>query len=384
MSLDSHYRVLGVGQDVDEKTLKKVYRSLIRKNHPDVSNDPNAEEITIKIITAYETVLADLIGPAVIPEPAQKEPSVSNHDNSKFEFEGEIFDLGMDLSFLMTAEIRENLDRIAQNINKPTFVGDHFDELYYHVTEVSGGIKERLSEGRSPYSAEETGRSLGEDIVIQDEMIELITRVYLSNVSGAISQGDLEQVTELDLSSLSLDSISDLRHFTKLEVLDLSDTTIDRISDLGDIAQVKQLYAAGCDSIPLDLMTRLQHLELLDVAGNKIADIEPIAQLTCLTDLMLYDNNIVDLDSVGVLRNLRRLDLSLNPIKDISILRQLPNLEYLNLNWTRVDDFTPILDIPSIRFVDVSYYNDAVLERNSWIWEQLRQRDVFVKTELDD
>lgn len=374
MSLERHYRILGVGEDVDVKTLKKVYRSLIRKNHPDVSHTLNAEEITINIIEAYETILANLLGTVVNSKPAWEESPVPSSGNSVFEFNGEVFDIGIDLSIFVTADIREKLDRIAQIIHKPTFVGDYFNELYHHVTEVSSRIKHQL---KSSYNQSDI-------IAIQDEMIELVTRVYLGNVSSTITFGDLESITELDLSSLNLESISDLRHYTQLEMLDLSDATIDQLVDLSEITQIKQLYAAGCASISLDDVAKLRYLELLDLAGHKIADTEPLAQLTCLTELILYDNNIVHLDSIGTLDRLRRLDVSLNPIKDLSSLRKLSNLEYLNLNWTRVEDFTPMLDITSLRFVDISYYSDAVLERNSWIWELLRQRGVFVKTDIED
>ena len=38
------YEVLGVEKDADAKTIKRAFLKLARKLHPDVSDDPDAEE----------------------------------------------------------------------------------------------------------------------------------------------------------------------------------------------------------------------------------------------------------------------------------------------------------------------------------------------------
>lgn len=54
-----YYEVLGVGRDVTDDELKKVYRKLARQYHPDLHpDDPNAEEKFKEITEAYE-VLSD-------------------------------------------------------------------------------------------------------------------------------------------------------------------------------------------------------------------------------------------------------------------------------------------------------------------------------------
>jgi molecular chaperone DnaJ len=52
------YEVLGVARDVDEAALKRTFRSLARQLHPDVSDDPDAEEKFREVAEAYE-VLSD-------------------------------------------------------------------------------------------------------------------------------------------------------------------------------------------------------------------------------------------------------------------------------------------------------------------------------------
>jgi molecular chaperone DnaJ len=59
MEFKDYYAILGVPKDADEKTIKKAYRGLARKHHPDVNpGDKGAEERFKDISEAYE-VLSD-------------------------------------------------------------------------------------------------------------------------------------------------------------------------------------------------------------------------------------------------------------------------------------------------------------------------------------
>ncbi len=53
-----YYEILGVSRTADEKELKKAYRNLARKYHPDVNKDPGAEDKFKEINEAY-SVLSD-------------------------------------------------------------------------------------------------------------------------------------------------------------------------------------------------------------------------------------------------------------------------------------------------------------------------------------
>ena len=56
MSEKSYYDVLGVSKEASEADIKKAYRKLVRKYHPDVSDLPNADEKIAEINNAYETL----------------------------------------------------------------------------------------------------------------------------------------------------------------------------------------------------------------------------------------------------------------------------------------------------------------------------------------
>lgn len=56
MADKNYYEVLGVDRKASEADIKKAYRKLVRKYHPDVSDDPNADAKIAEINNAYETL----------------------------------------------------------------------------------------------------------------------------------------------------------------------------------------------------------------------------------------------------------------------------------------------------------------------------------------
>ena len=57
MAAKDYYQVLGVAQDADAEAIKKSYRKLARKYHPDANpDDPAAEERFKEISEAYRVV----------------------------------------------------------------------------------------------------------------------------------------------------------------------------------------------------------------------------------------------------------------------------------------------------------------------------------------
>ncbi len=58
--LDRYYQILGISTDSDEKALKRAFRKLALKLHPDVSKLPNAKEKFQELCEAYEVVLRQI------------------------------------------------------------------------------------------------------------------------------------------------------------------------------------------------------------------------------------------------------------------------------------------------------------------------------------
>ncbi len=53
----SFYELLGVGPSAESETLRKAYRRLARKHHPDVNADPRAHENMARINDAFQTLI---------------------------------------------------------------------------------------------------------------------------------------------------------------------------------------------------------------------------------------------------------------------------------------------------------------------------------------
>lgn len=56
MKFKDYYALLGVERDADPEAIKKSYRKLARKYHPDVSKEPGAEEKFKDVAEAYQTL----------------------------------------------------------------------------------------------------------------------------------------------------------------------------------------------------------------------------------------------------------------------------------------------------------------------------------------
>ncbi len=56
MDYKDYYKILGVARDASQEEIKRVYRRLARKFHPDVSKEANAEERFKEVQEAYEVL----------------------------------------------------------------------------------------------------------------------------------------------------------------------------------------------------------------------------------------------------------------------------------------------------------------------------------------
>ncbi|WP_435949980.1 DnaJ C-terminal domain-containing protein [Psychrobacter sp. DM8] len=56
MAEKNYYDILGVKKDASDAEIKKRYRKLVRQFHPDVSDDPDADNKIAEINNAYETI----------------------------------------------------------------------------------------------------------------------------------------------------------------------------------------------------------------------------------------------------------------------------------------------------------------------------------------
>ena len=55
--MEDPYKILGVSPDASDEEVKKAYRQLAKKYHPDVNKEAGAEERFKKIQNAYDTIM---------------------------------------------------------------------------------------------------------------------------------------------------------------------------------------------------------------------------------------------------------------------------------------------------------------------------------------
>ncbi|WP_419616202.1 DnaJ domain-containing protein, partial [Thiolapillus sp.] len=56
MEFEDYYEVMGVKRDATQDEIKRAYRKLARKYHPDVSKEADAEEKFKRLGEAYEVL----------------------------------------------------------------------------------------------------------------------------------------------------------------------------------------------------------------------------------------------------------------------------------------------------------------------------------------
>jgi len=56
MQFKDYYQILGVGRDAAQDDIKRAYRKLARRYHPDVSSEPDAEARFKELGEAYEVL----------------------------------------------------------------------------------------------------------------------------------------------------------------------------------------------------------------------------------------------------------------------------------------------------------------------------------------
>jgi curved DNA-binding protein len=149
-----YYKVLGVGADASDADIKKAFRSLARKYHPDVAKDKPVAEIKFKEINEANEVLSD-------PEKRRKYDKLGanwNHPERR------------------TAPPRDGFGGGPAGGAEYHFEGtgfsDFFEQFFGSRGRPSGGFDRMWEKGAGTYSAAQHGRDIEGDILVSlDEVL---------------------------------------------------------------------------------------------------------------------------------------------------------------------------------------------------------------------
>lgn len=108
----SHYKTLGVSESAPDKEIKRAYRALVKKWHPDVNDSPQAAATFRRVAEAYE-VLSD--------------------DSARSKYDASLAKVGIDaaLKERIKKKLRE-YKRQHREFNRPvrSYAGSHYEKKY--------------------------------------------------------------------------------------------------------------------------------------------------------------------------------------------------------------------------------------------------------------
>jgi curved DNA-binding protein len=152
MDYKDYYQILGVDRNATQDEIKKSYRRLARKFHPDVNNDSGAEDKFKEINEAHE-VLSD-------PEKRQKYDQFGSHWQQYERAGGRPEDFNWDAwrtpggAQYQTRQVsQEELERIFGNLGGMGSAGGGFSDFFETLFGGFGGS------GRAPFGSQQRVRS---------------------------------------------------------------------------------------------------------------------------------------------------------------------------------------------------------------------------------
>lgn len=150
---ESPYEVLGVSPSGSLEEIKKAYRRLALKYHPDVNKEPDAQEKFMRIKHAYNTLL-------------------SSGTYSKFGF-------GNGASDYSRTKMKNQGSRASQ------------DEEFYGLADFFRDLQTEYQNWEAGINSQEKPRSLWEELAgIGEEFVEFLEKGLNINVSGTEAEGD--------------------------------------------------------------------------------------------------------------------------------------------------------------------------------------------------
>lgn len=171
-------------------------------------------------------------------------------------------------------------------------------------------------------------------IVFEDPDLEAVVRKAINKPIGSITREDVENLTHLNASVTSIQSLKGIENLLGLSWLDLSVTNTTAINELASL-------------------TKLGYLNL---DSNQIVDINALGKLVQLSELRLNNNKITDITSLTWLanKNFVKADLGNNQITNVTALKNLLTLQALNLGNNQIADITPLKALTEMRELDLS------------------------------
>ncbi len=133
----------------------------------------------------------------------------------------------------------------------------------------------------------------GDVISFPDANFEAAVRVVIGKPTGAITKGDVAEVTELDVSERNIADLAGIEHFTDLKWLDCTDNQLTAL----DVSKNTALTVFGCGGNQLTTLEVSKNTALtwLGCFGNQLTALD-VSKNTALTGLYCENSQLTALD----------------------------------------------------------------------------------------
>lgn len=192
-------------------------------------------------------------------------------------------------------------------------------------------------------------------ITLKNSLIEDAVREELDKPKGSLTEWEVSKIKKLDLSEMDLTDISDLKHFTGLEVLNLENNDLQYIGSLRYLKNLKELNLNSNSISNLEPLSELTKLKKLKLGSNTFSDISPLTYLTGLEELelsYLYDN-IKDFSPISFMSKLKKLQIRFTYVPDINFLKKCSQLTELTLFNAGISNLAPLKELTNLVKLDI-------------------------------
>ena len=189
---------------------------------------------------------------------------------------------------------------------------------------------------------------------------------YDKDGNGTLSEEELAEVKEINVSGLNISSLSGIRHFSSLDKLDCSNTKVNKL-DLNDNEALTTIDCSGCKLSTLNIadcyaleelncsnnnlkefsfsngfLTKLdisnnKDLATLDVSKNSLTSVN-LEGCAKLADLNITDNKLESLD-LGTCTGLKNFEAEKNTLKTLDVSKCV-SLEYIDVADNKLESLT--------------------------------------------
>ncbi len=248
---------------------------------------------------------------------------------------------------------KEQPKRMVEAMTKPESLADMDVERMGSERGAKQRQQEDITDAFRKFAAEKDEFKQYEQLVNNPKFTEYLVLLGDDELGGLMAieySPDIAGISEttqkgLDLSKLSADGQKILEQIAETLGKDVQDITEQ------DLSELEEIDLSGLGISDIRLLEKCTNLQSLELGGTQISDLEPIKGLSKLEILSLNKTQVSDLEPIKELGILKGLNLSRTQVSDLEAIKGFGSLEVLGLNGTKVSSLESIKGLSSLRWL---------------------------------